>query len=84
MTFSTPIIGTGSSLSLTLTAQFNGGSEAVAFQNLVIGTGFDAPEPPPVLEIWEIQGDGASSDYVGNIVETRDNTVTALASNGFS
>jgi predicted extracellular nuclease len=83
VTFSTPIIGTGSSLSLTLTAQFNGGSEAVAFQNLIIGTGFDAPEPPPVLEIWEIQGDGASSDYVGNIVETRDNTVTALASNGF-
>ena len=45
-TFSTPLIGTGASLSLTLTAQFNGGTEAIVFQNVIVGSGFDAPEPP--------------------------------------
>ena len=82
-TFKTPISGTGTSLMLTLTAQFNGGSEAVVFQNVIVGTGFDAPEPPPELEIWEIQGDGASSPNSGELVFALDNTVTALASNGF-
>ena len=85
-TFSTPLIGTGASLSLTLTAQFNGGSEAVAFQNVIVGSGFETPEPPPpppILEIWEIQGDAASSPYSDLVVDAPDNTVTALASNGF-
>ena len=40
-TFSTPISGTGTTLELTLEAVFNGGSEAVAFQNVIVGTGFD-------------------------------------------
>ena len=85
-TFSTPLIGTGASLSLTLTASFNGGSEAVAFQNVIVGSGFDTPEPPPPppqLEIWEIQGDGLDSPFDGDVVESLDNTVTAVADNGF-
>ena len=40
-TFSTPISGTGTTLELTLEAVFNGGTEAVAFQNVIVGTGFD-------------------------------------------
>jgi len=82
-TFSTPVVGTGTSLSLTLTAMFNGGSEAVVFQNLIVGTGFEPPPPPPLVEIYEIQGDGSASPFDGAIVDARDNTVTALASNGF-
>ena len=82
-TFSTPISGTGSELTITLEAVFNGGSEAVAFQNLIVGSGFEGPEPPPQLEIWEIQGDGTASAYDGEIVESLDNTVTAVAPNGF-
>ena len=82
-TFRTPIAGTGSSLSLTLSAQFNGGSEAVAFQNVIVGTGFEGPEPTPVVEIWEIQGDGASSPFDAVLVESPANIVTALAPNGF-
>ncbi len=35
-TISTPLTGTGSQLTLTLTVDANGGSEAFAFQNLVI------------------------------------------------
>lgn len=35
-TFSSAIAGTGSELALRLTAQANGGSEAIAFQNIVI------------------------------------------------
>jgi predicted extracellular nuclease len=82
-TFSSPIAGTGTSLELTLEAVFNGGSEAVVFQNVIVGSGFDGPQPPPQLEIWEIQGDSTASPYDGEIVEALDNTVTALAPNGF-
>ena len=46
-TFTAPLIGSGSQLTLTLTAQTNGGSEAFAFQNIIIrGT---VPEPATVL-----------------------------------
>jgi hypothetical protein len=82
--FSAPLVGIGSSLSLTLTAQFNGGSEAVAFQNLILSEA-DVPPPPvpPELEIFEIQGSGAASSFTGLQVVTEDNVVTAVASNGF-
>lgn len=82
-TFSTPLIGTGTELVLTLTASTNGSNEAFAFQNIVIAEGFEAPEPPPILEIFEIQGDGSASPYDGMIVESQNNVVTALAPNGF-
>ena len=42
-TFATALTGTGSALTLTLTASTNGGSEAFAFQNLYILDDFDAP-----------------------------------------
>lgn len=35
------------------------------------------------LEIWEIQGDGMSSPYEGQIVTTRDNVVTAIGTDLF-
>jgi hypothetical protein len=84
-TFTAPLIGSGTTLTLTLTAQFNGGSEAAVFQNIVIGGsgGVEPPPPPPILEIWEIQGAGEASPYDGDIVESQDNIVTALADNGF-
>jgi len=81
-TFSTPIAGEGSVLTVTLTAVMNGGSEAIAFQNLVVTEG----NPPPALlelDIWEIQGSGASSPFNGNQVLTNDDVVTALAADGF-
>ena len=81
-TFSTALTGTGSALTVTLTASFNGGSEAVVFQNLVVGTGFEPP-PPLIREIFEIQGDGAASTYAGLVVESQANIVTAVAGNGF-
>jgi len=54
----------------------------------VDGTPFDGceappPPPPPEVEVYEIQGAGLASPYLGQVVTTRDNTVTALASNGF-
>ena len=81
-TFSVPLVGAGSSLALTLTAMTNGGSEALAFQNIILSDGEGAP-PPSVLEIFEIQGSGAASPVAGNVVTTLENVVTALASNGF-
>jgi len=82
-TFSTALAGTGSELTITLTASTNGGSEAFAFQNLVVTAG-NAPPPGPLeLEIFEIQGSGPSSPVDGEEVLTDDNVVTALASNGF-
>ena len=80
-TFTAPIDGSGASLSVTLTAQFNGGTEAVVFQNLIVASGLDFPEPPPPppeLEIFEIQGDSFTSPYAGEVVQTRDNVVTAV------
>ena len=81
-TFSASLAGTGSTLELTLTAQLNGSGEAVAFQNLVIDTGFEPPAPI-VREIFEIQGDGAASPYAGLAVESQANIVTTVAPNGF-
>ena len=45
-TFSAPIAGAGSDLTLTLTAMANGGSEAIAFQNIVLR---EAPSVVPVV-----------------------------------
>lgn len=36
-----------------------------------------------LLEIWQIQGDGAASPYVGQPVRTKDNIVTAVGPQGF-
>lgn len=52
------------------------------------GLGFHnaAPPPPPpptVYEIFEIQGSGAASPYVNQTVQTRDNIVTAVGTQGF-
>jgi predicted extracellular nuclease len=43
------------------------------------------PPPPPATlrEIWEIQGPGLASPYVGQRVRTERNVVTAVAPNGF-
>ena len=81
-TFSTSLAGQGSELVVTLTVVTNGGSEAIAFQNLIVT---DGNEPPALLEleIWEIQGAGSASPFVGNQVLTDDDVVTTLASNGF-
>ena len=46
-TFSAALTGTGAELTLTLTASTNGGSEAFAFQNLVVTGGGEPPPPPP-------------------------------------
>ena len=45
----------------------------------------DPPPPPPVpvREIFEIQGTGLASPFVGQKVRTEDNVVTGVASNGF-
>ncbi len=76
----------GSILVLSLTANFNGGDEAVAFQNIVIDAGVEGeepPPPPPVLEIWEVQGSGEFTPFDGEIVDVPSNIVTAVADNGF-
>jgi hypothetical protein len=53
-TFSTPLIGTGTELVLTLTARTDGGSEAFAFQNIVIAEGF-VPEGPLELVLQPLR-----------------------------
>ena len=67
-TFQAPLFGTGNSLTLTLTAQFDSGSEAVAFQNVIIGEGFASPPPVPLVRIHEVQGDGSASPLAGTVV----------------
>ncbi len=41
------------------------------------------PPPPPLKEIFEIQGSGLTSPFAGQAVETTDNVVTAVDTNGF-
>lgn len=45
----------------------------------------EPPPPPPVQEkeIFEIQGSGLASPFVGQTVKTLDNVVTGVAANGF-
>ena len=81
-TFSTSLFGEGSALTVTLTAQTDGGSEAFAFQNLIVTEG-NVPPAPFELEIYEIQGSGTSSFFNGAQVITDDNVVTALGTDGF-
>ncbi|MGB5174190.1 MAG: hypothetical protein WBQ30_05560, partial [Thermoanaerobaculia bacterium] len=82
-TRSVALTGTGSQLTLILTANTDGGSEAVAFQNLIISAGVEPPPPPPLVEIFEIQGDGLVSPFNGQLVTTDDNVVTLLSTDGF-
>ena len=49
--------------------------------NTVFATNCSATGPQ--FEIWEIQGSGLTSPFVGGVVSTNDNIVTALASDGF-
>ena len=81
--FVAPLTGTGSQLTLILTANTDSGSEAIAFQNLIVSAGVEPPPPPPLLEIFEIQGDGLASPFNGQVVDTDDNVVTCLATDGF-
>lgn len=45
--------------------------------------GIVIPPPVSVREIFEIQGSGAASPFNGQVVETRDNVVTAVGHQGF-
>ncbi|MFK8051396.1 MAG: hypothetical protein AB8F65_00370 [Woeseiaceae bacterium] len=83
--FETALSGEGAELTLTLTLQTDGGSEAMAFQNIQVLRNFEGDEPPPVVEaeIFEIQGDGAASPFAGQVVRSLANVVTALGTDGF-
>ncbi|HEX2224907.1 MAG TPA: lamin tail domain-containing protein [Thermoanaerobaculia bacterium] len=50
-----------------------------------IATCGDVPPPPPIpdVEVFEIQGPGLASPYVGQKVRTLDNVVTAVGPDGF-
>ena len=61
-TLTTGLTGTGSQLTLTLTAKTDGGSEAFAFQNIVIMDGYVPPVEQPELVINEIDYDQPSTD----------------------
>ena len=51
----------------------------------VDGSAFEGctPPPPPVVEIYEIQGAGLASPYAGQVVMSLDNVVTAVGVDGF-
>ena len=80
--FHTSLFGSGSELTLTLTARVNTNRESLVFQNIIVTKG-NPPPPPTDFEIFEIQGDGAVSPLNGFTVSTDDNVVTATAPNGF-
>jgi len=61
-TFTTALNGTGNELTLTLTAQTDGGTEAFAFQNIVISEYGEEPPPIPNMIINEVDADTPSTD----------------------
>ena len=75
---------TGTSLVQHTTAAGSGGA-LYSPGTLVDGSAFEGctPPPPAELEIYEIQGAGLASPYAGQVVTSRDNTVTAVGPNGF-
>lgn len=64
------IAGTGSRLTITLTSQVDGGSEALALQNMQVVTGFadSAPVGPQEVAIHTIQGNAEVSPLAGEMV----------------
>jgi len=75
--FVAPLTGTGSQLTLILTANTDSGSEAVAFQNLIISAG----TPPPLADflINEImQNPSAVSDSDGEWFEVHNTTDSGI------
>ena len=66
---------------------FNPALEWDGFANDTFGGlgshGIIIPPPVTVREIYEIQGSGAVSPFAGQVVETRDNIVTAVGNQGF-
>ena len=84
-TFTAAVVGSGSVLTLTLEASTNGGSEAFAFQNILITTGgAEPPPPPPLVKIHDIQGSGATSPLAGNVVTIEGIVVGDFQNNGGS
>ena len=65
-TVSGPVVGSGNKLALTFTASADGGSEAVAFRNLVVSADNTPPEPDLQL-IHDIQGSGSSVAITGPV-----------------
>ena len=85
-TISNNVAGTGNQLVLTLTVMADGGSEAVAFRNILItNDGTEPPPPPPisVVALHDIQGSGNTSPLEGQQVATEGNVVTLVLSDGF-
>ncbi|AFY57726.1 putative extracellular nuclease [Rivularia sp. PCC 7116] len=93
-TLTTPITGTGSTLALTLTAQTNGGSEAFAFQNILI-EGDTAPTPANLViseimynpnsseDDWEwvevYNAGGSTADLSGYVIDDGNNSFQTAA-----
>ena len=63
-TFIAPITGTGSTLTLTLEANTDGGSEAYAVQNIRILSGYtEEPNEPVLTRIHDLQGENDVSPF---------------------
>ncbi|MDH3731728.1 MAG: lamin tail domain-containing protein, partial [Acidimicrobiia bacterium] len=85
-TVSTPIAGTGSSLALSLTVTTDGGSEGVAFQNIVI-TGDDStgsgPTPGDLVITEVMQNPAEVSDANGEWFEIRNVSASSIDLDGW-
>ncbi len=90
VTVSAALAGVGDTLTVSFTAQTNGGSEAFAFDSLVITQGApladgDEPEPAPTCDATEItlvsdvQGAGDTSPLTGSPVYVPGEPVTVRA-----
>ncbi len=79
-TLSAPITGTGSTLTVTFTAETDGGSEAVAFRNLIVmgDTGGGGPTPGDLVLNEVMQNPAAVGDSAGEWFEIANLSDTAV------
>lgn len=66
-TIVTALPTSGAALTLALSAEVDGGSEAIAFRNIVVSS-TAPPAPPTDVHIHDIQGSGSAAPDVGQIV----------------
>ena len=83
-TFSTALLGNGTILTLTLQANADGGSEAFAFQNIVIAAEEAIPPMAEVTPIHAIQGTADVSPLAGEIVTVEAIVVGDFQNNGIT
>ena len=82
-TITAPLVGSGSQLEFIVTATTDGGSEAVAFRNIVIASGAPDPVVGDLVITEVMQNPGAVGDSAGEWFEIKNTSALPIDLNGW-